>query len=752
MSEEGRRRGGRVAAALLVGAALAGGWWRHRASDDGASGSRRVPERPEPADGAPRSRGDHDAGSAGAHDAGAHDRHDHDGGDRDAGDHGRDAPVREAGGRDVTDHPITDHKDSLGIIEHLQATGRFCRDTLAGGILHWGERSFRETTHEDSLHLTVSGNRLTAHIDRLSPLRYEHSSWVARYSLTRAVAHMLVHARDALLRLLTGRSGHHRLELVCERRRVLEEGEGAPEGSVVEGALVEDAADGEQITPEDVARHVAEEVAAGSLAGDATVEDATVEDAAEGPDGGPRGPEDGDVAPGPRSGDAARPAPASGGRGADGPWRLPFTMIDEAIEILDAEAAPWSIQLEVRLEGRLDEDRLRGAVVEGLLRHPLAHARRVPSRASERGHVWEVTEDLQVDPVRVMDCPDEAAMSAARAELLSLPVPLLESPPVRIGLARRPDGDHLLVNANHVAFDGFGTLRVLRSIGRAYGDEPDPLPDVDLREARDLERLLGSPDRETRWARRRMLAEKALDLLGAPARLAPDGGRDEPGYGFHHVRLSERRTRAVLAAAEGPSTVNDLLLTALHLAVVGWNADHGVTPRRIGVLVPVNLWPERPDGLVGNYTLPVRVTTTRDAQTSLPDVLASITEQTRTIKESNTAAALIEVLGRPAGLPIWAKRALPGLLWLTGNRLVDTAQLSNLGRIEEAPRFGDAGEVSELWFSPPARMPLGLSVGVATVRDRLHLAFRYRHRLLGPRAAHRFAALYLLGLDLVAGD
>lgn len=154
--------------------------------------------------------------------------------------------------------------------------------------------------------------------------------------------------------------------------------------------------------------------------------------------------------------------------------------------------------------------------------------------------------------------------------------------------------------------------------------------------------------------------------------------------------------------------------------------------------------------MVGNYSLPVRATTTARSRASRAALLERITAQTRQMKEHGTGAALIEVLGAPAALPTWAKRALPARLWLTGNRLVDTAMLSNLGRLDDLPQFGpDAGATTALWFSPPARMPLGLAVGTATAGGRLHLVFRYRHALLDADAGRRFADVYVRTLEVV---
>ena len=196
-----------------------------------------------------------------------------------------------------------------------------------------------------------------------------------------------------------------------------------------------------------------------------------------------------------------------------------------------------------------------------------------------------------------------------------------------------------------------------------------------------------------------------------------------------------------------------MLVAALHLAIGRWNADHGARCRRVGVLVPANLRPrEWRHDVVGNFSLPARISTTRRNRRDPSQALDAVVAQTRRKKRSGMGTALIEVVGRARRLPLWAKQAMVAALPLTGNRLVDTAMLSNLGLVTDLPSFpdqdGGPGDVVELWFSPPARMPLGLSVGAATVGGRLFLSFRYRHRLLGPEAADRFVETYL---DALAG-
>ena len=428
--------------------------------------------------------------------------------------------------------------------------------------------------------------------------------------------------------------------------------------------------------------------------------------------------------------------------------RMPFTVIDQAVHLLDTPAEPWGIQLEIALRGHLDEDRLRAAVRSAVDAHPMARARLLPARRSERTWWWEIAPDLDLDPVRVVTCPDDASLAAVRNELYSRQVPLVESPPFRLVLARKDGGDVLLMNASHTAFDGFGCVRLLQSVACRYDVRPDPQPPVALDEARDLERHLAAPDGATRVRRLRLLASKVADMVRRPSRLAVEGGSDEPGYGLHVLVLPEEQTRR-LAASD--ATVNDLLVAALMRAVAGWNEEHDQEAGRISLMVPVNLRPkEWQQDVVTNMVLETRILTTPKQRTDGRQLLAAVAAQSERIKRG-AGAALVEVLGGWNSLPLWSKEPLTALLDLTGNRLVCTAMVSNLGNLDEPPDFGpDGGAARGVWFSAPARMPCGLSVGAATVDGRLHLSFRYRRPLLGEQAARRLAERFVGELAEVA--
>ncbi len=380
-----------------------------------------------------------------------------------------------------------------------------------------------------------------------------------------------------------------------------------------------------------------------------------------------------------------------------------------------------SLQVEARVEGSLDELRLRKALDTVLGHRPAAH-----------------------DPLDVVHCADDAALDAARVDLLAQPVAMSEWPPLRARLAHHPDGDVLLLNVNHGASDGPGAVRVLESIARAYADGAAGGPPLDFLAVNDLPVRPSSMPVSAVVARYRNTVEQLRDLLARPARLAPDGGEDRPGCGFHSVALSVVDTRRV-ASVHRQGTARNVLLAGLHLAIGDWNLAHGTPGRRIGVLVPVDL---RPDGWpperVANFSVTARVSTSRRHRSGQRAALKAITSQKDRNKRFRTGVALLAALDRNGLLGLWAKQSVVVLQPLTRNREVDTALLANGGWLDAPPSFGEeAGATRQVWYSKPARTPQCLCIGAITVAGRLHLTFRYPLRLFGPDAARRFAEAYV---------
>lgn len=147
---------------------------------------------------------------------------------------------------------------------------------------------------------------------------------------------------------------------------------------------------------------------------------------------------------------------------------------------------------------------------------------------------------------------------------------------------------------------------------------------------------------------------------------------------------------------------------------------------------------------MGNFSLPARITTIPRQRTSPTAALDAVVAQTSRKNRTGMGTALGQLLDGSQRLPLRAKRAGIAAFDRTGSRLVDTVLLADLGNVIDPPWFGEeAGDASELWFSAPSRLPLGMSLGALTVSGRLHLVFRYHRRAFDDSAAQRFAEGYL---------
>jgi NRPS condensation-like uncharacterized protein len=429
---------------------------------------------------------------------------------------------------------------------------------------------------------------------------------------------------------------------------------------------------------------------------------------------------------------------------AASPRSVPLNLLDELFLNLDQEREPWGVQLEVRVGGRLDPERLSKAIGAAARRHPIARARLASWQPSDLSYRWEIAEAHDEVPLTVAACPEDKHLADARERLFGMSPSLEVAPPFAMVLAHGLECDSILLNLHHAAGDGVGAVRLMRAILRAYAGEEDPVPALDPLAVRDVLALASATSLEERVARGRALGRQAARQLTPTTRMARDGGDDRPGYGFELLALSAEETSAVRAKQTAGTTVNDVLLAALAVAIRRWNAEHGRSPGRISLTMPVNLRPaEWRDEVVGNFASYVTVSLAVCDHEDPGRALEATAERTRQIKQDGLAGLVVDLLVGPSMLPVGAKRRLQDLIPLTGNTVVDTASLSNLGMLDAWPALGDgAGTVEAVWFSPPSRMPLGAALGAATVGGRLHVTMRYAHAQFGRAGAHAFAEVY----------
>lgn len=426
------------------------------------------------------------------------------------------------------------------------------------------------------------------------------------------------------------------------------------------------------------------------------------------------------------------------------PERFPFSLTDELFYHIDRPETPFSIQMEARVNTTLDADRLREAIATAMTQHPMLHAEIAPWSAREKGYYWQIGDELPSAPLDIVTVKDEAELMRARKHLQSVSVSLDKAPPFRCQLARHEGGDYLMINTSHIASDATGAYRFLSSVLRAYARLPDPQPELDFVETRNLVNHFGSKKITERLNRVRRLINILGTSLSAPARIAEDSAEGSDGVSILPLQLSEKETARLQDLRLDGSTINDVLQTLMHQTIARWNKDHQQRCGRISLMMPMNTRPpERRFELASNLSLWVAVQSRQHDRSSFQALLKHIHQQTAMLKEHGTAGLLIDLLHEIRSLPLWLKKWLPNLLPMTGNRFVDSSVLHNLGHLPSPLPASSKLQVTEMWFSPPCRLPMGLAIGAATFNQRLHLAFRYSHHQFNATSAEAFSALFL---------
>lgn len=424
--------------------------------------------------------------------------------------------------------------------------------------------------------------------------------------------------------------------------------------------------------------------------------------------------------------------------------RARLDRLDEACLNLGSATEPWTVHLEARAEGRIDADRLRNAMRAAMLTHPITRARIEPWKRSSLRYWWLIPDMPGEPPLTVVTCATNDEVDKARNALVSHAPDLVNWGTYEAQLVHADGGDYLMLNVHHAAGDGAATLRFLRSIIRNYAELPDPVPDFDPVAARDVRKLIGAKSAKDRWVRGKALARHLGTTARRPARVATENGRDVGGYGCHLMRITEQEYKSAFADRPAGVTINDRILGALAVTIRRWNDSHGVAPaRRVSTTMPVNVRPkEWQYEIFGNFASYVTVHIKSSEQSDLTAATRAAHIRTTRIKQFRAQGIVVDALTVRKFLPAGMKTVL-NTKPIVGDRAVDTTWMTNLGRIEALDSFGgDAGEVTELWLSPPGTMPMGACVGVISHGEDMFVALRYRNAQFDAAAADRFAALF----------
>jgi NRPS condensation-like uncharacterized protein len=432
--------------------------------------------------------------------------------------------------------------------------------------------------------------------------------------------------------------------------------------------------------------------------------------------------------------------------------RMPFNVIDETFVHTDDPAEPVTVQIEARVAGSLESDRLRAAVGAAMTTHPLARARLEPWTDDAVGYEWIIDAEPQVEPIRTVPADRDTDLDRLRSEFYSVPLNLFESPPLRVRHVRHPDGDLVMVSIHHSASDGMGAVRLLQSMLRAYADVEDPTPDFDPVEARQLAVPTSGPTLDEQLHSGRMELQRLTRLGSLPARLTPEGETTHPGYGFRTTRVPLAPVVAAPLRKATGATVNDMLIAAASRAAGRWIEEHDARADRVAIQMPINARPpEWGREMVANMVTGDNVSTTARERTSAEHCLTVVAGWTAAVKQRGPGPALA-ALDKMPRFAVAGRRAATQWAIRAAGRLAETLVLSNLGRIPDDFVAGDALELTEVVFSPPAPMPYGLGLGAVALGDELVLTLRHRWTLWSTEANDRFAAILVEELDELTAE
>ncbi len=412
---------------------------------------------------------------------------------------------------------------------------------------------------------------------------------------------------------------------------------------------------------------------------------------------------------------------------------IPLTTVEFFFHQREDPRQPANMHVELRVPGRLDESRVRDAVVSACDAHPMSRARLAPGGRG-RSMAWELVDLGEFDMERVVRvglAETGAELGSIRNVFFSTYLDIHQAPAFHLLIVHRPDGDTLLISINHTISDGAGGLRFTQSIARAYAGQSDPATSKDPIASRYLmnDIQLNPPEPAPGPPRRRTIATK---IRPQPASV------DRPSSGLTHIALSEEEVRGLDPRRYAPdATLNDLLLGAFLRSIDAWNARKPDEDCNLVIAVPFNprhLVHLRPTELMINMSMAGRLIAGREQLVDERTTMTAVVEQTQWLKDGG-----IDVVPT---LPGWAQTLVVAAMPVLKHWGRPTAFFTYLGR-SRGLDFGPAGSASELWVSGGTGMPTGLLIGASLLNGALFLTFSYRHALFNEAAAERFAELYL---------
>lgn len=391
--------------------------------------------------------------------------------------------------------------------------------------------------------------------------------------------------------------------------------------------------------------------------------------------------------------------------------------------------ANFQIQLVMRLDGRLNFDRLVRAVRLTFDAEPILGCRFVYSNPPYWKR-FDNIDNIEFCKLTVTDNPDEAI-----SQFLERTMDMDKDPMVLIELIRSGQSDTLGLKINHVCCDGAGAKEYIKLLSDTYNKISDEdnffIPQPNVRDKKDHDSLKNTISKFNPMTSYTPLQQMPLTTWNFPWRNIKIGDT-----GFEMCRLPEGCLDSLKAYARARgATINDLLLTAIYRAMFDISKPPYGLPMDISITSDLRRYlPDNKAHAIRNFSSGAIFRIGRKANELFEETLSRVMVVTKDFKNRHPNFASI------IGVENFEKinfhqfcayfKAMSQAVELVSqnpffvfNRC--SPVLSNIGFISRSLiKFGE-NTVTDLYCIPPAVRAPGILIVSGTYNDIMTLAIGY---------------------------
>ena len=444
---------------------------------------------------------------------------------------------------------------------------------------------------------------------------------------------------------------------------------------------------------------------------------------------------------------------------------VPMNCIDKVLLSYEVGQQRMAFHLILSVQGQIEPDRLRGALISVVGLHPTMRTtvcssmsrslRRVQGDCSEK--VLELADLRAISPTEGKN--ERERHEKCISEWINRPLDPRKELPVRALLLEDGEAKYSLVfTFHHSAIDGLRAIRFIEEVLERYehGDPFESALSADLPKQRNRDELIALAQAEQRRVpgfRRQMLYYMFRFLVLTPfrrsTRIFHDGRRPSPRIDFCAGRLDSDRFRQMKSRSKAlGATANDVLMAAAFRVIDEWNRLHGKNSGKLSLMVPVNVADHEHGNVAANLVSFISVATYRKDRGDPIRLLRKVNRESSSAlkRKRGSAFAYIYFTYALSRLPLAAMRVFASLVKFPV--YADTVLHSNLGVVRLGGDDDRKGySIVDFTAVAPVVNVMGMFFCISTYDDTLGISLSYNRGCFSEEEARTFLGLYLEELE-----